>query len=336
MIPLAVRAVGMISSVGDGALECSASVRAGITRVAESSIRSREMRPLRMGLVPARSLPEVPWIDAAPRCSRQRRILRLAQLVMKELDAALGEGVRPVVLVTSALDDGAPLLDDLALLPDVHFDRAASVHLPMGAGSAFVGVLNAAQRIASGQSASVTLLCADSHLDLARLDALQRARRLLVDDVTDGFIPGEGAAALVLTADGPGALARISAVGAEHDPFTPEGEHPLDGEGLSRAVRVALNGSATPAGTLWTGLNGESWQGREWAIAARRSHREIDRAAAVHHPVEFFGDPGAALGGVLLALATVGMARGFTPGPALAWAISEGGVRGAARVEAAG
>lgn len=336
MIPLSVRAVGMISSVGDGALECAASVRAGVARIAETSVRSRRLAPLRMGLVPAASLPPLPMIDGAARGSRHRRILRLARAVVAEADAALGGVSAPLSLVTSGLDDGAPLLDDLASLPGALFDRARSGHFPAGAAGVFVALRDAAHRIEHGEAAAVTIVCADSMLDLARLDALQLRRRMLVDDVMDGFIPGEGAAALVVSAVAPGGLATIAAVGADADAFTPEGDLPLTGDGLTRATHAALDGAAAPVTEVWTGLNGASWSAREWAIAARRAHRGIDGGARVHHPVECFGDPGAALGGMLLALATVGLARGLSHGAALAWVVSDEGLRGAARVEGAG
>jgi 3-oxoacyl-[acyl-carrier-protein] synthase-1 len=335
VIPLSVRAVGMICSVGDNAPECAASVRAGVQRIAESPVRSRRLHPLRMGLVPATSLAPLPVVDAAPRGTRHRRILRLAHAVLAEVRAASGGLSTPLSLVTSALDDGAPLLDDLAALPDARVDHARSAHFPAGAAGVFVALRDAAHRIAHGEVGAVTIVCADSLFDPARLDAMQIQRRLLVDDVMDGFVPGEGAAALLLTAAAPGGVATLRSVGTEPDPFTPDGDLPLTGDGLSRAVQAALVGVPSPVAQLWTALNGASWSAREWSIAARRAHGGIDGGARVHHPVECFGDPGAALGGMLLALASIGIAKGWAPGPSLVWAISEEGLRGAARVDVA-
>lgn len=250
MIPLSVRAVGMICSVGDNAPECAASVRAGVQRIAESPVRSRRLHPLRMGLVPATSLAPLPVVDAAPRGTRHRRILRLAHAVLAEVRAASGGLSTPLSLVTSALDDGAPLLDDLAALPDARVDHARSAHFPAGAAGVFVALRDAAHRIAHGEVGAVTIVCADSLFDPARLDAMQIQRRLLVDDVMDGFVPGEGAAALLLTAAAPGGVATLRSVGTEPDPFTPRRGPPAHGRwalsrGSGRARRRAFARRAT-------------------------------------------------------------------------------------------
>lgn len=333
MIPLSVRSVGMIASVGDGALECAASVRAGVARVAETSILSRGLAPLRMALVPAGSLPALSILDAAPRGTRHRRVLRLAHAALREAFAALDAPALPVSVVTSARDHGPTVLDDLAQLPGLAIDRARSVHVGAGAAGVFLALRDAAHRISRGEADAVAVVCADSLLDPVRLDALQRARRLLVDDVTDGFLPGEGACALVVRAAGDGGLATIPMACVEPDGFTPEGELPLTGDGLSRAIQGASEGASAPASEVWAGLNGEAWTAREWGVAARRARRALRADATLAHPVECFGDPGAALGGMLLTLAVVAAARGLSRGCSLAWASSEDGLRGAARVE---
>jgi 3-oxoacyl-[acyl-carrier-protein] synthase-1 len=215
-------------------------------------------------------------------------------------------------------------------------DLATSRHLPSGGAGVFVALLDAAHRIERGEAGAVMVVGADSLLDLARLDALQQERRLLVDDVMDGFIAGEGAAALVVSAVTPGALATVAGVGAGDDPFRHEGDAPLTGDGLTSAVQTALAGATAPVGAVWADLNGEAWTAREWGLAARRSHRSIAPDAAVHHPAEFYGHPGAAAGAMLLTLAAMGLYRGVAVGSSLVWGLSDGGLRGAARLERSG
>nr|MBK7069176.1 hypothetical protein [Deltaproteobacteria bacterium] len=199
----------------------------------------------------------------------------------------------------------------------------------------FVALLDAAHRIAAAETGAVMVVGADSLLDLRRLDALQQARRILVDGVMDGFIPGEGAAALVVSVAGAGAMATIAAVGADDDPFRHEGELPLTGDGLTRGAGGA-RGAATPVREVWCDLNGEAWTAREWGLAARRCHRWMAPEVEVRHPAEFFGDPGAAAGAMLLTLAAVGLYRGTSRGPSLVWSRSDAGLRGAARLERSG
>lgn len=330
MIPLSVRAVGMVCSVGYTAAECHASVRAGIARIGETSVMSREGSPIRMGLVPPEGVHALPLVDAAQRTTRHRRTLRLAHAAVAEAVDAVGARALPLLAVTGVPDaHGAVLLDDLAVLLGDRVDRAASWHFAGGAPAVFLALHEAAGRIERGEAQAVVVVGADSPMDLVRLDALQHQERLLVDDVMDGFIPGEGAAALVVTAAMAGSLATVCGLGVEEDPFRLDGDETLTADGLTRAVHAALAGATSPVRHVWAGLNGESWSAKEWGIAARRAHRALAPDARTHHPAECFGDTGAALGAMLLALAAMGRR-----GPSLVWSLSEGGLRGAARLEA--
>lgn len=336
MIPLSVRAVGMVSSVGNTAPECFASVGSGVARIAETALMSREGSPIRMGTVPPGSLPALPGVDAAPRTTRHRRTVRLAHAALTEALDAETFGSVPLLAVTGLDEERGELaLDDLASLAGGRIDRAASRNLDAGAAGAFLALLDAAHRITRGEADAVLVVGADTMIDLARLDALQTAGRILVDSVMDGFIPGEGAAALLVTAAAPGALATLAAVGAGDDPFRCGADVALTGDGLTRAVHSALDGASEPVSTAWCGLNGESWTAREWGIAARRVHRALAGDMGTKHPAACFGDPGAALGAMLLVLAVTATSRGIAGGGSLVWALSEDGLRGAARVERA-
>lgn len=331
---LSIVAVGMVSSVGGSALECHASVRAGIARAGVTAVIGRDGAPLRMALVPPSSLVEAPLVDAALRSARRRRVLRLASTALVEASEAAGGAPMPLLAVTSEREaTGASLLDDLAALHGGRFARDASAHLPAGAAGVFAALREAADRIARGAARAVMIVGADSMLDLARLDALQRARRVLTEAASDAFVPGEGAAALVVGPAGAPALATVAGVGAAGDAFHVEGDEALTGRGLTEAVRAATEGAARPVLDVWAGLNGESWSAKEWGLAARRNHAALSPDASVHHPVESFGDPGAALGAMQIALAALALHRSVTAGPSLVWASSEGGLRGAARLE---
>lgn len=337
MEALSVRAVGMVSSVGNGALECAASVRAGLARYGDTSVMTRGLAPLRMALVPDDALPTLEAYDDAPRSARHRRSLRLAAAAVGEVLEAVALRGAPCLVVSDLPDDAAAMLaDDLAGAFGESFDGAASRGLRAGAAGVYVALLDAAHRIARGEASAVLVVAAGTRLDLAALDDLQRARRLLADDAMEGFIPGEGAAALCVTAASGDALATITHVGVASDPFTPAGDEPMTAAGLTRAVQAALPDDASPARSLWLGLNGESWNAREWGVAARRCHGLIAEGAAVRHPVECFGDPEAALGAMQLALAATFLRRGWSEGPALVWNFSDDGLRGAARLVAPG
>jgi len=327
----------MVSSVGNGSLECAASVRAGLSRFADTSVMTRGLRPLRMALVSEEALRALDALDEAPRSARHRRTLRLAAAAVGEVLEAVALRGAPCLVVSGLPDPaGALLVDDLVAVFGDALDGAASRSIRAGAAGVYVALLDAAHRIANGDATAVLVAAAGTRLDLMALDDLQRAGRLLVDDAMEGFVPGEGAAALCVTAATGDGLAKITHVGVGSDPFTFEGEEPMTAEGLTRALQGALPASAEPARSLWLGLNGESWNAREYGVAARRCHGLMIERPAVRHPVECFGDPEAALGAMQLCLAATFLHRGWSDGPSLVWNFSDDGLRGAARLVASG
>lgn len=335
--PLAVRALGMVCSVGYSAAECHASVRAGVARAATTAVMDRRLEALRMALVPDAGLLPLPHVDTALRSARHRRMLRLGATALTEALDAFGAGPLPVTLVTRGAEAGAALLlDDLYALTDGRFDRAQSTCRTQGSAAVGLALSDVAGALARSAYPAHVVLGVDSLLDLARLDGLQRAGRLLTADAVDGFVPGEGAAAVVLSLPGPrDSLATVAASAVAPDPFTREGDHPLTADGLTEALRAVMIDADAPAADAWLSLNGESWTAREWAVAALRNQAVLGESLAVHHPVEAFGEPGAALGVMLLALAASEAARRPGRGPAVVCTMSEEGLRGALRVEPA-
>jgi 3-oxoacyl-[acyl-carrier-protein] synthase I len=332
--PLSIAAVGAVTSVGFSALECWLSVRAGITRFAETSIVSRARSPLRMALVPEGAGGVLPLVDAALRAPRHRRMLRLATSVIAETAWFLQGRALPITLVTSGIEgDHSPMLHDLAMLNDGRVDLATSRHLTVGAAGLGIALADAAHRIRTQETSAVVIVTVDSLFDLRRLDALQQSGRVLTEEATDAMIPGEGAAAIVVCSDEyANALAHITGHSTERDSFTRDGELPLTGDGLTTAIRGACQDAHERVGDVWTAVNGESWTAREWGIAARRNQGALHEAHRVHHPAEYWGDTGAAHGGLMLSLAAVGLSRATAPRPVLVCAYGEEGYRCAVRL----
>jgi 3-oxoacyl-[acyl-carrier-protein] synthase-1 len=87
--------------------------------------------------------------------------------------------------------------------------------------------------------------------------------------------------------------------------------------------------------TTFAGLNGESFDAKLWGVARLRHADFFAPSMVLEHPADCFGDAGAALGAILLALAATALARGQRAGPALVWAASDGEARGCALLSAA-
>jgi 3-oxoacyl-[acyl-carrier-protein] synthase I len=339
----------VLCSIGRGTEQAWASARAGIARIGSSHVMDRNVEPIQMGLVPEDALGElVPKIEALPLPSRARRILRLAAPSLKAVAAGLDADV-PVFLGLPALtDDEAPWIrhvpDYLQLLTGVPVDRARSVVVPQGRAAALMALEQALAVLQSDPAATVIVGGVDTYLDLRLLATLDGEQRILGPRVMDGFIPGEGAAFYVLSgASAPSSSsndARVVVNGAASamDPGHRYGTEPARGEGLAEALqqlRQRLDPLPAPIATTFAGFNGENFDAKLWGVARLRHNDFFSPGMLIEHPADKFGDTGAAMGAILIALAAKSLATGTRLGPALVWAASDREPRACAVVSVA-
>jgi len=339
--------VGMMTAVGVGAAETAASVHAGIARLTESSVHNRRFNPIVMSAVPEAELPPLEKsLDQIPGLtSRQTRMLRLAGPALREAVADVG-GVADVPLllaVPEALPDradpaGPKFLEHLAKQSGVAFEIAASRAFANGRAGGFLALKEALALLAGGTVSRVLVGGVDTYLDLHLLGTLDAEDRALADGVMDGFPPGEGAAFLLLGPRAPGAFARVVAAATGAESGHRYSEEPYRGDGLAatfQSVFAAKGAADEPVTTVLAGLNGESFGAKEWGVAYVRSREHFVDDFALTHPVDCFGDAGAALGPLLMGLAAIGIRKGYLREPCLAWCSSDREERGAALLRGA-
>ncbi|HWH21645.1 MAG TPA: hypothetical protein VN671_14005, partial [Solirubrobacterales bacterium] len=85
-------------------------------------------------------------------------------------------------------------------------------------------------------------------------------------------------------------------------------------------------------GCVYAGLNGESHWAKGWGVSHIRNGRFFAEALRMEHPADCMGDPGAALGPIMLGLAADRQARGLDQAPTLVWCASDRGECAAALV----
>ncbi|WP_245965539.1 beta-ketoacyl synthase N-terminal-like domain-containing protein [Pseudorhodoferax soli] len=153
-----------------------------------------------------------------------------------------------------------------------------------------------------------------------------------------GFIPGEGAAALVLMrqakarASGLQPLAHVLGTGTAMEDKRIKTQTVCIGEGLTQAFRNALGGlpDGTQISDVYCDLNGEPYRADEFGFTAMRTQASFVAASGFVAPADCWGDVAAAGGPLHLCLATVAGCKGYSRGDmALAWASSEHGERAA-------
>jgi 3-oxoacyl-[acyl-carrier-protein] synthase-1 len=345
--------VGMMTPVGLTARETAASVRAGTMRFSETQFRDRMLQPVTMAQVPDDGLPELddPLI-AANLTAREQRMLRLAALPIRECLAPLHArhiaNVLPLCLAlpetrTPIPSDPGRFVSRLALLLGGAIDpqRADASHVGRAGGLIAVG--QAVATIQAGLADFVLAGAVDTYRDLYVLARLDADGRLKTSQNPDGFVPGEGAAFLLLAnpqaaaAQGLATLARLSPVATGFESGHLGSNEPYRGDGLASTVAQLVASSAVeqPMNDVYSSMNGESHWAKEWGVTHIRNRAVFRPDHRMHHPADCFGETGAPAGVLMLGLAALGITASQRRGPALVYGSSDSGPRAALVVSAA-
>jgi 3-oxoacyl-[acyl-carrier-protein] synthase-1 len=201
----------------------------------------------------------------------------------------------------------------------------------------------AEQRLLGNQIETCAIVGADTYFDLPLLDRLDSDRRIVAEGVRGGFIPGEGGAAVILATTGAlramrlVSLAKLRSTATARETRLIGGDDEVLGQGLTAAIAAAMESVEAAdrmVDAVFCDINGERYRADEWAMAVLRIQGTL-KDATYEAPADCWGDVGAASGVLGCVLAARAWARGYSRGPrALVWASSEGGLRGAAVLEA--
>jgi 3-oxoacyl-[acyl-carrier-protein] synthase-1 len=345
--------VGMVSAVGLSASETAASVRSGTMRFSETPFRDKHFEPFTLALVPDAGLPEITNETPLRRASsREDRLLGLATRALRECLAALAgdlpRGAIPLILALPEMETRLPLdrqrfVRRIAtqLGGAIDHRRCDASHTGRAGGLAAVG--HAVALLQAGYAEFIIAGGVDSYVDLHVLGTLDMEQRVKSSTNLDGFIPGEGAAFLLLTRASVAATRRIP-VRATLSPVALGSEaghlysaEPYRGDGLATTLAQLLSSgfSSVPVADVFSSMNGESHWAKEWGVGYARNRGLFESEAKMHHPADSFGDTGAASGPLMVGLAALGVAAGYRRSPSLVYASSDRGGRAALTVASA-
>jgi len=168
----------------------------------------------------------------------------------------------------------------------------------------------------------------DSLLNTADINELLAQGRLLTSDNSDGFIPGEAAACVLVgrldaVAVGPqggrAPVLRVAGVGLAQEPDCLSAGKPSRGKGLARAIQQALAQATQPAQAMHTRIadvTAESAFFEEASYAWTRVLRAPSPDGwRFETPVTRVGHVGSAMGTLLLALSLDAARKGWAAGP---------------------
>jgi 3-oxoacyl-[acyl-carrier-protein] synthase-1 len=317
---LAIKASGMVTAVGFNARSTCAAIRAGVSGVRKEGLLDRSSgEHLRVGrpLLPQR------WYGT-------ELLAELAAPAIGECLSALPSDARredvPLFLLVSppSRPHREPDLD-IALLGGLGhrlgFRVSPFSRIVAEGRTGILTALLAAMELVKGRRAKqVVVAGVESFLRQEVVDAYAQRRRVLRADNSNGFIPSEGACAVLLAAATPQSPElRIAGWGRGREPGA--GEAPVTGDGLTQALREALAMAGVRFGDtdVWlTDQNAEHDKAKECTIAKIRLDRRMKPELPqypIQHPIEFLGEIGSAIGPCLLGVHLAGCVRKYAPGP---------------------
>jgi 3-oxoacyl-[acyl-carrier-protein] synthase I len=336
-----IAAYGMVCPVGLGAKAACAALRAGIAAFRELPFHDRQNQPIIGASIPARGLDS----------GRRTRLVQMLALALEDLfrDCPKTDWAAVPLLIGLAESGRPGGADDLAqtVLADVQgllgirFHRELSCVLPYGHVSGFVG-LRLGRELAVAGRALASLVCGvDSYLNVASLDWLEEGGRLKTEENTDGVIPGEAAAAVLVDGHGKAAGVDLVGLGFGMEAAGVHSEDPLLGIGLADACRAALGEAAWGFHELefrLSDVTGENYGFKEHALAHARLMRVVRLTDhPLWHPADSIGDTGAAVGIVQMVMATIAWEKAYAPGArAACFTSSVAGQRAVAMLRSSG
>lgn len=334
--PLSVESVGMVSSVGLDAPSTCAAVRARVSRFEEIPFHDEEEKP-----IIAASAVEVVGGRQGHR--------RLGPLLVQALRECLEQSpfpITPSVPWFVALDG-----PDRADHPgDLHIRLTEELRPLWGAGqppikffqsgclSFFQALQSARESLSSGGASACVVAAVDSLINGSMLEALEAEERLKTEDGSEGCIPGEAAAAiLVRKAPSSKGIVELTGLGFGDEPSA-SGTVANKGIGLAAAIRNAL---ADAGISLFDvdfrvgGMTGEQSVFDEASTGVARVQRIHKDNFELWVPAEKLGYVGAALPACMLVLTAFGIRKGYAPGPsAVLFGFSKSHLRAACIVRA--
>lgn len=318
--PFAVRAAGMISGVGNSWPASCAAIRAAVDNFSETRFIDEGGE----WIIASQVTLDEPWRG-------REKLLRMAASAIKEcLDAAAAKPSIPpseIPLVLCLPEESRPgrfealdasLIPDIATLLGVAFHPTSSI-VTNGRVGGVVALLAARELFAQGRRA-VIVCGTDTFLTAPTLAHYEKQRRLLTSKNSDGFIPGEAAAAVLLVPhkDAQPTDLLCTGLALAREPAPLDSGKPCKGEGLKQAVVAALkeaNHDITETQYRIADVAGEQFYFREAALMLLGTVRKRVEFYDLWTPFDCTAQIGAAAAPAIVSLALAAARKGYAPGP---------------------
>jgi 3-oxoacyl-[acyl-carrier-protein] synthase-1 len=315
--------MGACTPIGLDAPSSAASVRAGITRIAEHPYMIDKIGELMVVSMASFISDDI---------TGSERFQQLAASAEQEALAVISKLKKSDIPCIVGLPSKRPgLPDDVAQ----KYPKAISC----GHSAGLMAVQEGCQIISKGIAEFCLVGGVDSYMEPETLEWLDYGEQLHSDENIYGFIPGEAAGFALLASQnvaqkyGLKILGRIQSIATEHESNLIKTDTVCIGEGLTKAFRNVFKSLDYPAQKIdqtICDMNGERYRADEYGFTLVRTSEYFVNASDFQTPSDCWGDIGAASGLLFINLAISAWQRGYAKGSnVLIWTSSEGGERSA-------
>jgi 3-oxoacyl-[acyl-carrier-protein] synthase I len=307
----------MLTSVGlNGPASCAA-IRCGLSNFTETRFLDKNGQWITGSSVPL----EQPWRG-------RKKLVHLAGPAIRECLAAMGDIPSeqvPLLLCVAEKERPGRMdgLDDRLFFEvqeelDLRFHEKSSI-FHQGRVGGVSAIRHASSLMYKERLPYCIVAGVDTFLTAGTLAAFDKNDRILTETSSDGFIPGEAGAAVLLSQGSNKSESQLSIKGigfGREEAHIDSGE-PLQAEGLVQALKEALSTSGLSMGDLGfriTDANGEQYKFKEGDLAVTRLLREHKGEFDIWHPADCIGEVGAATVFCVLGVAETAARKGYSKG----------------------
>ncbi len=315
--PLAIVDSGMVTGVGLTSAASCAAIRCAIDNFQETRFIDKGGEWIMGCEVPL----EGPWRGKV----KLIKMLSTALSELLEKHPKLNAEDVPLLLCLSEHERQGRVIDDdnsffISLLEemDIEFHEKSRV-IAQGRVSVSVALARARELIYKRTVSQVIIAGVDGLLVGPGLSFYEDNERLLTSQNSDGFIPGEAAAAILVSlpvADGESHLI-CTGLGFGVEQSTIDSDLPLRADGFVKAINDVTIDAGCDIGDVdfqIASVSGEQYWFKEASLSVLRTLRVRKEEFDIWHPADCIGEVGAAIGPVMLSVAITAVTKGYAPG----------------------
>jgi len=314
---ISVIASGMVTGIGLNAPATCAAMRVGISSFAETRFIDKSGEWIIGSCVPL----EESWRGIA------KLVKMLAPAIRECLESVKGGSTEDIPILLCLSEKSRPgrfsgLEDQVSqeLLSELgcRFHKTSTI-ISQGRVGGVSAIRQAREMILKNNAPYCIVAGTDTFMVNAALSAYQEKDRLLTITNSNGFIPGEAGAAVLLApyvqSNKPQLV--INGIGFGNEKAHIDSEEPMKADGMVQAVKAALSESKQELGDLdyrITDVNGEQYGFKEASLVLTRLLRKRKEEFDIWHPADCIGEVGAAIVPCVLGVALTAARKGYAPG----------------------